>query len=68
MRRRLPATIQEVLSLILQLRFHAGFTLAAAPVACPSDSLVYASPERPFEEAVEHDANGALEAADEMAD
>ena len=54
--------------LILQLSFHASVTLAAPPVACSGDRLVYAPPEGPFEEVVQDEASGASEAADEMAD
>ena len=55
-------------NLFLQLSFVASFPLAAAPVGQLGDGLVYASPEGPGKEMVEHYAGGTLEPADEMAD
>src|SRR3954454_14136380 len=54
--------------LVLQLSFSGGLTQASSPVTCFRYGLMDPAPERPFEELVERDAGGELEAADETTD
>ena len=54
--------------LVLQLSLRVGFALMPLPMTVLGHGLMDASPQRPAEEMIKHDAGGTLQAAHELAD